>query len=138
MGLIDKALCIAQKAHANQTDKAGEVYINHPKYVASVVETEYEKATALLHDVLEDSAYTVQDLINEGIPQTVINSVLILTKDKTTSYESYLHNVRANPIARKVKLADLRHNLDISRIPNPSEEDYKRIKKYKKAFEYLS
>lgn len=138
MGLIDKALCIAQKAHANQTDKAGEAYIYHPKYVASVVETEYEKATALLHDVLEDSAYTVQDLINEGIPQTVINSVLILTKDKTTSYESYLHNVRANPIARKVKLADLRHNLDISRIPNPSEEDYKRIKKYKKAFEYLS
>lgn len=138
MGLIDKALCIAQKAHANQTDKAGDAYVNHPKHVASLVETEIEKATALLHDVLEDSGYSESDLLGLDIPKIVVDAVVTLTKKEGMAYEEYLIKVIENPIARKVKLADLAHNADISRISNPCAKDYQRMGKYKRALKFLA
>ena len=138
MTLYDLALAIAQEAHKGQVDKAGIDYINHPIYVASLVETGEEKAAALLHDVIEDSDMTLSDLLNRGIPSEVLQAVSILTKDKKLTYQEYLSRVKTNEIARKVKLADLKHNSDLSRISNPSEKDFSRSEKYKKAIEFLS
>lgn len=138
MNLYDLALSIALEAHKGQVDKAGEDYMNHPIFVASLVDTEEEKAAALLHDVIEDSEMSLTDLLNNGIPSGVLQAVSILTKDKKLTYQEYLVRVKSNDIATKVKLADLKHNSDISRISNPSKKDYERLKKYKQAIKFLS
>lgn len=138
MSLYDAALKIAKEAHKGQVDKAGVEYIKHPIYVASQVDTEVEKATALLHDVIEDSDLRVEDLIGRGIPIEVVQAVSLLTKDKKFTYHEYLSRVKSNDIAVKVKLADLKHNSDISRLPNPTEKDFKRLEKYKRAIKFLS
>lgn len=138
MNLYDLALSIALEAHKGQVDKAGEDYINHPIFVASLVDTEEEKAAALLHDVIEDSEMSLTDLLNNGIPSSVLQAVSILTKDKKLTYQEYLVRVKSNDIATKIKLADLKHNSDISRISNSSKKDYERLKKYKQAIKFLS
>lgn len=138
MNLYDLALSIALEAHKGQVDKAGEDCMNHPIFVASLVDTEEEKAAALLHDVIEDSEMSLTDLLNNGIPSGVLQAVSILTKDKKLTYQEYLVRVKSNDIATKVKLADLKHNSDISRISNPSKKDYERLKKYKQAIKFLS
>lgn len=137
MNLYDKALVIAEKAHKGQVDKAGKDYIEHPLFVASLVNSEEEKATALLHDVIEDSSYTFDDLLNAGIPTDVVEAVSLLTKPRDVSYQVYLDGIKKNHIARIVKLADLTHNSDLSRLPNISEKDIERQEKYKRAIEYL-
>ncbi|WP_442759840.1 HD domain-containing protein [Enterococcus italicus] len=137
MNLYDKALVIAEKAHKGQVDKAGKDYIEHPLFVASLVNSEEEKATALLHDVIEDSSYTFDDLLNAGIPTDVVEAVSLLTKPRDVSYQVYLDGIKKNHIARIVKLADLTHNSDLSRLPDISEKDIERQEKYKRAIEYL-
>lgn len=136
--LYQKALEIAREAHKNQTDKAGVDYIQHPIFVASLMDTEEEKATALLHDVIEDSRFTLSDLLNRGIPEKVIQAVSILTKSEHMSYQQYLERVEKNELSRKVKLADLKHNSDLGRLKEPSQVDLERVNKYKAAIEYLS
>ena len=136
--MIDIALVIAKKAHAGQVDKAGVDYIQHPLYVASQVETEQEKAVALLHDVIEDSNITAVDLLASGLPNEVVTAVQILTKKKGQSYQEYLEKVKTNDLARVVKLADLKHNSDLSRLKSVSDTDRERVEKYKKAIYYLS
>ena len=136
--MIDIALAIARKAHAGQVDKAGVDYIQHPLYVASQVKTEQEKAIALLHDVLEDSDITVADLLAYGLSNEVVTAVQTLTKKKGQSYQDYLGKVKSNNLARVVKLADLKHNSDLSRLKTVSNTDYERVKKYKNAIRYLS
>lgn len=136
--MIDIALAIAKKAHAGQVDKAGVDYIQHPLYVASQVETEQEKAVALLHDVIEDSNITSVDLLASGLPNEVVTAVQILTKKKGQSYQDYLEKVKSNNLARVVKLADLKHNSDLSRLKSVSDTDRERVKKYKNAIRYLS
>ena len=136
--MIDIALAIARKAHAGQVDKAGVDYIQHPLYVASQVKTEQEKAIALLHDVLEDSDITVADLLAYGLSNKVVTAVQTLTKKKGQSYQDYLEKVKSNNLARVVKLADLKHNSDLSRLKTVSNTDYERVKKYKNAIRYLS
>lgn len=138
MSLYDTALKIAKEAHEGQVDKAGVEYIKYPVYVANQVDTEAEKATALLHDVIEDSDLTVEDLISRGIPIEVVQAVSLLTKDKEFTYHEYLSLVKSNTLATTVKLADLKHNSDLSRIPNPTKKDFERLEKYKKAIEFLS
>lgn len=137
MSLYEKALKIAVKAHQGQKDKAGNDYIQHPVFVASLVDGEQEKAVALLHDVVEDSSYTSSDLVKVGIPSEVVKAVSILTKSKDISYQAYLEDVKMNPMARVVKLADLTHNSDLSRLNVITEKDIERQNKYKKAIEYL-
>ena len=107
MLLYQQALAIAENAHKGQVDKAGVAYIQHPLYVASLVEGELAKTIALLHDVVEDSAWTLEDLRMEGLPEEVVQAVGILTKNRDESYEEYLMHVKQNPLARQVKLADL-------------------------------
>ncbi len=137
MNLYNKALEIATEAHSGQLDKAGEDYIQHPLYVASLVATEKEKAVALLHDVIEDSSITKEDLLLSGIDPEVVEAVLILTKQPSDSYQSYLERVKGNELARIVKLADLTHNSNLSRLKKITKKDEDRLQKYAKTIEYL-
>ncbi|EFX37397.1 HD domain-containing protein [Streptococcus infantis] len=136
--IVDLALSIARKAHEGQLDKAGVDYIEHPIYVASQVDTEEEKAVALLHDVIEDSPVSAEGLLQAGLPETVVTAVQVLTKKKEQDYQTYLETVKKNPLARLVKLSDLKHNSDLSRLSSITEKDRERLKKYKKAIDFLS
>ena len=136
--MVDLALSIARKAHEGQLDKAGVDYIEHPIYVASQVDTEEEKAVALLHDVIEDSLVSAEGLLQAGLPETVVTAVQVLTKKKEQDYQTYLETVKKNPLARVVKLSDLKHNSDLSRLSSITEKDRERLKKYKKAIDFLS
>lgn len=136
--MLELALSIATEAHKGQFDKAGVDYVEHPIYVASQVDTEEEKAVALLHDVIEDSPFTAEELLLAGLPETVVTAVQILSKKKGQDYQTYLKTVKSNPLARAVKLADLKHNSDLSRLENITDKDLERLEKYKKAIDYLS
>ncbi|MGM0337289.1 GTP pyrophosphokinase [Enterococcus sp. MJM16] len=137
MGLIDIAKELSKNAHQNQFDKAGQPYYLHPEKVASFVETDMEKAVAYLHDVLEDTETTVEDFRKAGISEEVVEAVVLLTHKKDEPYFDYLKKVKQNDLAREVKLADLKHNSDISRLENPSEKDFERLEKYKRARKFL-
>ena len=136
--MVDLALSIARQAHEEQLDKEGVDYIEHPIYVASQVDTEEEKAVALLHDVIEDSPFTAEELLLAGLPETVVTAVQILSKKKGQDYQTYLETVKSNSLARVVKLADLKHNSDLSRLSSVTDKDLERFEKYKKAIDYLS
>ena len=136
--MLELALSIATEAHGGQFDKAGIDYIEHPIFVASQVDSEEEKAVALLHDVIEDSSVTAEELLNAGLPETVVTAVQILSKKKGQDYQTYLKTVKSNPLARAVKLADLKHNSDLSRLETITDKDLGGLEKYKKAIDYLS
>ena len=133
-----KAHEVAKKAHFGQTDRAGIDYIKHPETVASFVTTDEEKAVAYLHDVIEDTTLTLLDLKKEGFSKNIIEAVDILTKKKGQDYQSYLNLVKTNELARVVKLADLRHNSDLTRLPLITEKDLERNKKYSSAITFLN
>lgn len=138
MLLYQQALAIAKDAHKGQVDKAGVDYIQHPLFVASLVEGELAKTVALLHDVVEDSDWTLEDLRKEGLPEEVVQAVGILTKKRNENYEEYILRVKQNPLARQVKLADLKHNSDLSRLANVTDRDRKRAEKYRQAIAFLT
>ena len=135
--ILELALSIATEAHRGQFDKAGIDYIEHPIFVASQVDSEEEKAVALLHDVIEDSSVTAEELLNAGLPETVVTAVQILSKKKGQDYQTYLKTVKSNPLARAVKLADLKHNSDLLRLETITDKDLERLEKYKKDIDYL-
>ena len=135
--LVALAKRIAIDAHADQVDKAGAPYWHHPEYVANHVKTPAEKAVAWLHDVVEDTDWTFEGLLAEGICPEVVEGVKAITKREGEAYETYLDRVKANPLAKTVKLADLAHNMDLSRIAQPTEKDFARIEKYRWAVDYL-
>ena len=133
---------IAKLAHKGQVDKAGNPYILHPEYVASKFNSssEYEyKIVAYLHDVVEDTDITTAQ-IARLFNSRVANAVDLLTRKDGQNYFEYINNIRdsKNMIAIKVKIEDLKHNSDMSRIPNPTNKDMERLKKYKKAINILS
>ncbi len=136
--LHEKALRIAAAAHEGQFDKGGKPYILHPLTVAAKVERPEEKIAALLHDVVEDTDVTLEELA-EIFPPQIVDAVDRLTKKKGPGYslEKYLEGIRENETARKVKLADLEHNMDLSRIAQPTAEDYRRRETYRRCMEYL-
>ena len=134
----EKAYKIAKKAHLGQVDKAGEDYIKHPEKVASFVKTDEEKAVAYLHDVIEDTELTLEDLHEYEFSKEVIEAVDIITKKKGEDYQSYLNSVKKNKLARAVKLADLRHNSDLTRLTKVTEKDIERKEKYQKAIDFLN
>ena len=131
------ALQIAKEAHAGQVDKAGKDYILHPITVASYMDTDVEKTIAYLHDVLEDTSVTVDELRNH-FSNEIVDTVITLTHRKDESYFEYIQRISKSKLAKKVKVADLLHNLDITRIKEPTKQDYKRLEKYKKAILYLA
>lgn len=135
--MFNKALLLATKAHAGQVDKAGKPYLLHPIAVADMLKAEEEKIVALLHDVVEDTSLTLIDLRNEGFPDRIVEAVDAITKSSGISYEEYLQRVKQNPLALAVKIADMTHNMDLSRIANPTQKDYARVEKYKKLIKEL-
>lgn len=135
--LLTLAIEVATKAHEGQLDKGGRPYILHPQTVAASLDETEHKIIAYLHDVCEDTDLTIEDLRALGFPKTITDAIDILTRRDETPYEDYIRFVKKNKSARCVKLADLRHNMDITRIPNPSPKDYKRVEKYKRAYNFL-
>lgn len=137
--LYQRAVEIATDAHRGQVDKGGNPYILHPLAVAESVGDIELKIVAVLHDVLEDSSVTAEELLAEGFAEPLVEAVRVLTHDKSdpVSYEDYICVVKKNPIARVVKISDIHHNLDLSRIPVPTESDRKRCEKYRRALAYL-
>lgn len=137
--LVAQALEIAVNAHSGQKDRAGVPYIFHPLTVASNMENELCVATALLHDVPEDTEISVNVLKDiYRLPDEVIEALRLLTHDKSVPYMNYIKSIASNAIAKNVKMADLTHNMDISRLNNPGQKDYDRLSKYRNAYEYLS
>ena len=134
----EKAYEIAKRAHLGQVDKAAKDYIEHTQKVASFVKSDEEKAVAYLHDVIEDTELTLEDLHEYEFSKEVIEAVDIITKKKGEDYQSYLNSVKKNKLARTVKLADLRHNSDLTRLTKVTEKDIKRKEKYQKAIDFLN
>ncbi len=137
MSTLERAIVIAAKAHAGQKDKGGQTYILHPLRLMLQMRTEDERMAAVLHDVVEDSDWTLEQLRSEGFSEAVGQAVDALTERKGESYEAFVQRAVGNPIARVVKIADIRDNMDLSRIPNPSEKDHERLDKYRRALAIL-
>lgn len=135
--MINKALEICYEAHKNQVDKGNKPYFLHPITVALNCQTEEEKVVALLHDVVEDTDITLNDL-GKYFDDDIIKAIDLLTHKKDEDYMTYLSKIKENDVARNVKLCDLKNNMDLSRIPNPRKKDYDRLNnKYIPAYEFL-
>lgn len=134
--LTRKAMKIAYNAHINQVDKSEVPYIYHPIHLAEQMNTEIECIVALLHDVVEDTDVTFEQL-KQDFPEEVIEALKLLTHDKNTDYMEYVKKLKTNPIAKKVKIADIKHNADDTRLEKITVKDIARRNKYKKALEIL-
>jgi (p)ppGpp synthase/HD superfamily hydrolase len=134
---IELAISIALEAHKGQLDKGGSPYILHPLAVMNRVETIEEKIVAVLHDVIEDTEVTIEQLREMGFSEEILKAIGLLTRSKEESYEQFIEKTTTNRIARNVKIADIQENMNLSRIKNPTEQDYNRLEKYRKAMERL-
>lgn len=132
--LTKKAMRLCYKAHDGQMDKGGVPYVFHPFHVAEQMHTEYDICVALLHDVLEDTDCTIEEVRSVGFPDAVTEALLCITRVDGVAYEDYIEIVKTNEIATRVKLADLEHNSDRSRLPGDDAE-YNRnlLERYEKA-----
>ena len=131
---LEDAILIAVQAHRGQKDKAGTPYIFHPLRLMLHMETETEMMAAVMHDVVEDSNWTLERLRTEGFPEEVLEAVECLTRKDSESYDDFIERVRTNPVARRVKIADLEDNMNIRRISKLTSEDSQRLEKYHKAW----
>ena len=135
--LTKKALKLCFEAHREQIDKSGMPYVFHPFHLAEQMDTEESVIVALLHDVVEDTDYTLDDLRKMGFGDVVIDALTLMTHDPKVPYMDYVRAIGTNPLATKVKLADLRHNSDLSRLNSVDEKALSRVKKYAAAIELL-
>ncbi len=133
-----KALAFSFKAHKNQKDKSGMPYVFHPFHLAEQMNDEATTIVALMHDVVEDTRYTFKDIKKLGFDDEIIDALKLLTHEKGVDYMEYVKKIKDNPIAKKVKLADLKHNSDITRLDVIDEKALKRKEKYLKAIEILT
>ena len=131
--MTKKALCLCFEAHKEQKDKSGLPYVFHPFHLAEQMVTEETTVVALLHDVVEDTGYSLADLEDMGFSKSVLDALALLTHDPSVDYMDYVRAIKANPIARTVKLADLRHNSDLTRLDTVDEKALARVEKYQKA-----
>lgn len=136
--LLQKAINIATEAHTGQTDKAGAPYIEHSLRVMAAGKSTDEKIVGILHDVVEDTPWTFEELVAEGLPPHIIAALRCLTKLHDEPYEKYISRVKKNALATAVKLNDLTDNMDIRRLPYLSDKDIKRLKRYLKAYKRLT
>ena len=136
--LTKKALKLCFDAHKNQVDKTGLPYVFHPFHLAEQMDDEISTVCALLHDVIEDTPYTLLDLKNMGFNDTVIEVLTLLTHDESVPYFDYVKKIKNNEIAKKVKIADLKHNSDVSRLNEIDEWTIKRNQKYAEALRILT
>ena len=135
---LGRAIELAKQHHKGQTNKAGKPYIEHPLRVMNQVESEEEKIVAVLHDIVEDTDISLNDLRNEGFSEEVVSAVECLTKQVGENYDSYIERISFNPLAVKIKLADLEDNRDLTRLPQVTDMNLERLEKYEKALEKLT
>lgn len=132
------AMRLCYEAHAGQVDKAGLPYVFHPYHLAEQMETEHEVCAALLHDVMEDTDMTADDLVAAGVPAEYVETCGLLRHEDGVPYMDYVAALVQDPVARRVKMADLRHNSDLTRLPGePTEADLRRAVKYREALSFL-
>jgi len=134
---LETAISIAAIAHNGQVDKGGNPYILHPLRVMQCFQNTQHQTVAVLHDLVEDTDWTFEKLRVTGFSCTIVDALDALTKRKGEGYLEFIHRASQNPIAKKVKLADLLDNIDLGRIPNPTPEDYARVKKYDEAIKMI-
>ena len=135
--LTKKAMKLCFAAHKEQKDKSGLPYVFHPFHLAEQMETEETAVVALLHDVVEDTDYTLEDLAAMGFGKIIIDALALLTHDNSVDYMSYVRKIKENPVATAVKMADLQHNSDLSRLDNIDEKALQRREKYLQAMALL-
>lgn len=136
MDNLERAIALAVEAHAGQTDKSGATYIRHPLRVMGQMETPEERIVAVLHDVVEDTEYTPA-MIEDEFYKEIRDAVEALTKQNSESYSDFVQRVAANDIARKVKIADIEDNMDLTRLSEVSEKTIERQVKYHRARQQL-
>ena len=136
-GTLERAIEIAARTHAGQTDKGGAPYILHPLRVMLRVAPGAQQIVAVLHDVVEDSDVTFEDLEREGFSAEVVKGLRAVTKVEGESYDDFVARAALDPVGKAVKLADLMENSDLSRIAEPSRKDLERVEKYGRAIAYL-
>lgn len=139
MSTLGTAISIAAQAHASQTDKGGNAYILHPMRLMMRLRTDDQELMqiAILHDVIEDSDYTLDDLLNMDFSKRVVNALALLTHSKGDSYQEYIKKIGTNADATRVKLEDLKDNSDLSRLKGVTQKDFDRVIKYQKSYTYL-
>ena len=136
--LTKKALKLCFEKHKEQVDKTGMPYVFHPFHLAEQMDDEFSTICALLHDVVEDTEITFENLLDMGFPIEVIDVLKLLTHEDSIPYMDYVEKISTNPTAKKVKIADLKHNSDTTRLKVVDEKARKRCEKYKQALELLS
>src|SRR5687767_10406096 len=134
---LEDAIRLAVEAHHGQRDKNGQPYILHPLRVMFRLTTETERIVGVLHDLIEDTKYTPDDLRKMGFSEEIIQALDCVTRRKDESYEEFVLRSKANTIARKVKLADLEDNMDIRRMIGVTPKDMERLARYRKAWAAL-
>ena len=132
-----KAMKLCFEAHKGQVDKTGVPYVFHPFHVAEQMTDEATTVVALLHDVVEDTEYTLEDIAALGFGQDIVGAVALMTHEDDVPYLDYVARLKSNPLARVVKLADLAHNSDLSRLGKVDDKTRRRLEKYKKAIALL-
>ena len=135
--LTKKALKLCFEAHKEQVDKTGLPYVFHPFHLAEQMDDELSTVCALLHDVVEDTDTTFDDLLDMGFPQEVVDVLKLLTHEDNVAYMDYVRQISTNPTATKVKIADLKHNSDCTRLSVVDEYAQRRNEKYRQALEIL-
>lgn len=139
MSTLERAIEIATDAHRGQLDKAGKEYISHPLRVMAAGKSTEEKIVGVLHDVVEDTLWTFEQLEAECFSKEVIDALRCITKlSDSEPYDKFIARVKSNPLATAVKINDLTDNMDIRRLPYISDKDVKRLKKYLKAYKQLT
>jgi (p)ppGpp synthase/HD superfamily hydrolase len=134
---LEDAIALAVEAHRGQTEKAGQPYVLHVLRVMFRCETELERILAVLHDVVEDTGRSFEDLRRLGFSEQVLGALDCVTKREGESYEQFVERAASNPIARRVKLADLEDNMDLRRLPAVGEKDAERLGRYVRAWRRL-
>jgi len=132
--MLDKAISIAAAAHSGQKDKYGSPYILHPIRLMLKVHSEEEMITAILHDVVEDTNWTLEGLEKEGFPHDIIEALDCLTRRDDETYDAYIERTASRPLARKIKLADLEDNMDLKRMKIIDSNAIERLARYHKAW----
>ena len=132
------ALKLCSEAHKAQQDKSGIPYVFHPFHLAEQMKDEESTIAALLHDVVEDTPYTIDDLRDKGYDYRILEVISVMTHDESVPYMEYILKIKQNAIAKAVKLADLKHNSDLTRLDTITEKDLKRVEKYRAAIVILN
>ena len=137
MPTLEDAIALAVEAHRGQRDKAGQSYILHPLRVMMRLETDEERTVAILHDVVEDTPWTLERLRAAGYPEAVLSALDALTRRDGETYEAFIERLRPDALARRVKLADLEDNMDVRRLASVTPKDTERLARYRAAWARL-